>query len=493
MSARSNPPAAADSSADLDEAYCPACSQSFAVTTTTCPSDGAKLILFKATEDPFIGRVLDQRYQVRSPLGRGGMGTVYRAWQLSVDREVALKVVHGKLTADRTASKRFLREARLASRLSQPNIVNVYDFGQTDDGVLYLVMELLRGRTLQVELAGGRRLPPKRVLTIAMQLCDALEAAHAQNIIHRDLKPGNMVILDEPPGRDLLKVLDFGLAKSLLSDSSSNVTNTDAILGTPLYMSPESVQGLPADHRSDLYAVGCILYEALAGTAPFVDSSINLVMAKHMTEAPPPLPPFVPTSMRVLIERLLAKAPADRPQSAAEVRAALAEIQESGVTNGLTNGPTDRHDTIPDTESLMAMSRLGIAATITPAPRSAAAPVETMLGAPAPRRRWVLPAVGAAAVGAGVVAFALTRGSTTPSTPPKPAALPAAVTVDAARAAAPPPDARPTPDAAPPRPDATPAAKPTGPKKPPGTKKPPGDKPPGDKPPPDIGFLPTGS
>ncbi|MEZ4365518.1 MAG: protein kinase [Kofleriaceae bacterium] len=479
-----------------DEAYCPACNESFAMTVAVCPHDGAKLIKFKAQQDPMLGRVLDQRYQVRAPLGKGGMGTVYRAWQLSVDREVALKVVHGKLAADRTAAKRFLREARLASRLSQPNIVNVYDFGQTDDGVLYLVMELLRGRTLGAELKGERRLATKRALTIALQLCDALEAAHAQTIIHRDLKPGNIVILDEPPGRDLIKVLDFGLAKSLLTDTSSRVTNTDAILGTPLYMAPESVQGQPADHRTDLYALGCLLYEMLSGAPPFVDSSVNLVMAKHMTEAPAPLPVFVPAPLRELALRLLAKDPAERPQSAAEVRAALEAVVDSGVAAASVNFD-ERPDTVPDIDrrSLDLARSVGLAETVagdTPMPsidrRSLAVGAATASVAAPRSRRGLMIGVGLVGAGAAAaLAFALTRRSPASSTPVAvpPDAATLAPPIDARPAEAAPDAARPV-DARPAPPDARPAVR-----KPP-TTRPPTTKPPTTKPPrePDIDFLP---
>ena len=155
-------PVNANTEVNAAEAYCSACNQSFPSETKVCPNDGARLIVLAAERDELIGRVLDSRYEIRSPLGKGGMGTVYRGWQLSVDREVAIKVIHPKLSNDRSAVKRFLREARLASRLSQPNIVNVYDFGQSD-GVLYLVMELLRGHTLAGELGQGRRINPKRV------------------------------------------------------------------------------------------------------------------------------------------------------------------------------------------------------------------------------------------------------------------------------------------------------------------------------------------
>jgi serine/threonine protein kinase len=347
----------ADTEVHADEAYCSACNRSFPSETKICPNDGARLIRLAAERDDLIGRVLDERYEIRAPLGKGGMGTVYRGWQLSVDREVAIKVIHPKLSNDRSAVKRFLREARLASRLSQPNIVNVYDFGQSG-GVLYLVMELLRGHTLASELGQSRRINPKRTITIASQLCDALEAAHAQGIVHRDLKPSNIVILDDPPGRDLIKVLDFGLAKSLVQDSGSVVTNTDALLGTPLYMAPEQIEGRESDQRSDLYSLGCMLYEMLSGKPPFVDSAVSAVLARHMSDRPHELPSHVPPRLRALIGQLLAKTPETRLQSAGEVRRVLDEVRESApVVSGETPVATtipDIPDTIPDVSPALA-------------------------------------------------------------------------------------------------------------------------------------------
>lgn len=291
-----------------------------------CPNDGAKLIKLRATPDHLLGRVFDDRYEVRAVLSRGGMGTVYRAWQISVDREVAIKVIHPKLATVRDVAKRFLREARLASRLSQPNIVNVYDFGQSDDGVLYLVMELLRGRPLSAELKGGQILPLRRLVAIGAQICDALDAAHGQGIVHRDLKPHNVVVLDDPPGRDFIKVLDFGLAKSLLYDTTSLVTQTDALLGTPLYMPPEQIAGKASDQRADLYSLGCMLYQMASGHPPFAGDNVNAILAMHLRESPPPLPDAVPPPLTTLIGRLMMKSPDDRPATARLVHAAISAI-----------------------------------------------------------------------------------------------------------------------------------------------------------------------
>lgn len=315
---------------DGDEAYCAACNQSFSLDQMFCPTDGAKLIKLRATPDQLLGRVFDDRYEVRAVLSRGGMGTVYRAWQMSVDREVAIKVIHPKLATVRDVAKRFLREARLASRLSQPNIVNVYDFGQSDDGVLYLVMELLRGRPLSAELKGGRILPIRRIVTIAAQICDALDAAHGQGIVHRDLKPHNVVVLDDPPGRDLIKVLDFGLAKSLLYDTTSLVTQSAALLGTPLYMPPEQIAGKSSDQRADLYSLGCMLYQMACGHPPFSDDNVNAILAMHLRQPPPPVPDTVPVGLTTLIARLMMKSPDDRPATARLVHAALSSIDGDG-------------------------------------------------------------------------------------------------------------------------------------------------------------------
>jgi len=383
-----------------DEAYCAACNQSFTIDAVFCPNDGAKLVKLKAQVDTLIGRVFDNRYEIRAALGHGGMGTVYRGWQRSVDREVAIKVIHAKLATDRNVTKRFLREARLASRLSQPNIVNVYDFGQSeDDGTLYLVMELLRGKPLSKDLEGGRPLPMKRLKVIAKQICDALDAAHGQGIIHRDLKPGNVVILDEPPGRDLLKILDFGLAKSLVQENTSLVTKTDAILGTPLYMPPEQILGKPSDHTADLYSVGCILYQLAMGRPPFVGATINVVLAAHVQEPVPAFGDHVPDALAAVITGLMAKNPADRIQSARIVHDRIDAIEDDASTIG----EIDRAFLTPRPGS---QSGPGLGSPVASPTVAGSPPVShPSLDVP-PRRRWMLPLFGLLVlVAAGFVVF----------------------------------------------------------------------------------------
>jgi serine/threonine protein kinase len=421
---------------EIDEAYCAACNQSFTIDAQFCPNDGAKLIKLKARPDTLIGRVFDNRYEVRAPLGHGGMGTVYRGWQLSVDREIAIKVIHPKLSGDRNIAKRFLREARLASRLSQANIVGVYEFGQTEDGILYLAMELLRGRPLSKDLEAQRPLPMKRIKSIGMQMCDALDAAHSQGIIHRDLKPGNIVILDEPVGRDLIKILDFGLAKSLVQDNTSLVTKTDAILGTPLYMPPEQILGKASDQTADLYSLGCILYQLATGRPPYVGENVNVVLASHVRDPIPEVGDNVPADLKALIQGLMKKEPADRFQKARDVHTAieaLADDPDSILTTRAYNSPPPpgvRSDVI---RSVTAPSMLGLAVTAsTPVPGPG--PVTNpSLDRPPVTRRWVLPVAALALLGGGaVVAFKLT--STDPGTPATGQSGSAPVQSDAERA-----------------------------------------------------------
>jgi serine/threonine-protein kinase len=305
------------------EAYCATCGQSYAPEVTHCPQDGAALVRLAARAS-WTGRVLDGRFELGEPLGKGGMGTVYNARQLSVDREVAVKVIRQAIADEPEVAKRFLREARLASRLVATGLVSIFDFGQTAEGELYLVMELVHGKTLSSIVEAAGRLPAARVVPIALQLCDALEAAHAAGIIHRDLKPGNVMILDEPRSVERVKVLDFGLAKSITSEGTTKLTATDALLGTPLYMAPEQITGQPVDARTDLYALGCVLYEMLAGKPPFADVTMTLVLAMHTGTPPPPLPADVPAPLAATVMRLLEKAPERRYASAGELGAALA-------------------------------------------------------------------------------------------------------------------------------------------------------------------------
>jgi hypothetical protein len=303
------------------EMYCPACDRSFSELEKLCPDDGTALVRLTGQIDSLEGRTLDGRFTLLRRLGRGGMGAVYRARQLSIGRNVAVKVIKPELGADLQAARRFLREARLASRLTSPHSVSVLEFGQSSDGLLYLVMELLQGRTLARVLAEDGAMPPTRVARIGVQLCDALQAAHDHHIVHRDLKPANIVMLDEPSDRDFVKVLDFGLAKSLAGDMTT--TQSGQLMGTPTYIAPETVIDGTVDPRSDLYALGVILFELCQGTPPFTGDNINSLLLQHAYTEPPPLGDHVPEALASVIRRLLDKEMKARFATAAEARAAL--------------------------------------------------------------------------------------------------------------------------------------------------------------------------
>jgi len=327
---------------------CPTCGASFAPPTSRCPTDGTNLVRAGTPVDPLLGTELDGRYTIRDRLAAGGMGTVYRALQHSVGREVAIKVIQRGKT-DEVSVKRFMREAKLAASLSQPNIVAVVDFGQAPDGMLFLVMELCAGRTLHDVIRAEGPFPADRVAHIALQLCDALEAAHGKQIVHRDLKPANVIVLDEPAGRDLIKVLDFGLARSVTGDDEhGSLTSSGVMVGTPHYASPEEILGSTVDARADLYALGAVMYEMANRAPPFSKEGGALAVYGRQTRGE--ILSFAhpaPATLERLIRRLLERSPAARPKSAADVRTMLLEYQsapESALSLDVLSvaGPTQR-------------------------------------------------------------------------------------------------------------------------------------------------------
>ena len=258
------------------------------------------------------------RYEIARELGRGAMGVVYEAVDPNIGRAVALKTIRLDAVATNAEelAQRFRNEARAAGRLSHPNIVTVYDAGE-QDGVLYIAMELLEGRTLQALLAEQRRLPVEQAIDITRQICAGLDFAHAKGIVHRDIKPGNVILASH----GFAKITDFGIARS-----GEAMTLTGQVLGTPHYMSPEQVVGKTLDARSDLFSVGVILYEMLTGERPFDGPSMTTVMYKivHETPAPPrTLDASIHPGLSAAIEKALAKSPEMRFQNGAELVAAL--------------------------------------------------------------------------------------------------------------------------------------------------------------------------
>ncbi len=270
------------------------------------------------TSDPLIGRTLEGRFEIRERMGEGGMGTVYRAYQSSIDREVAIKVVRPENGAKPIAVKRFMREAKLASQVSHPSLVVIHDFGHTFDGLLFLVMELVEGRTLQEELCSGEGMELERFLRIGEQLCSALSAAHQKGIVHRDIKPSNIMLVTSG-SRDMVKVLDFGLAKSTTA-RDVRLTKSKQKVGTPLYMAPEMIRAEASDARSDLYQLGCTLYEMAAGAPPFSAKTVDMLFIMHLEHEPPQLAREGLGPLQSAIMSMLAKDPQQRPQTVEEVR-----------------------------------------------------------------------------------------------------------------------------------------------------------------------------
>ncbi len=269
--------------------------------------------------------LIDGKYRILRTLGEGGAGVVYAAEHVFLRKQVALKVLHPSHAASPAVLARFETEARATSQLEHENIVRVLDFGRSD-GAMYLVMELLQGRSLLEVLAERRQLPPAQALPIITAVLTGLEAAHAHGVIHRDLKPENVFLVERSDGTHGAKLLDFGIAR-LESAEEKRLTSVGAILGTPVYMSPEQARGqLDVDHRADLHAVGVILYETLAGRLPYDGENYNAVLFAIVGGTPPPLravAPEIPPALEAIVMKAFAPDPAARYQSAAELRREL--------------------------------------------------------------------------------------------------------------------------------------------------------------------------
>ncbi|HWS55916.1 MAG TPA: serine/threonine-protein kinase, partial [Pyrinomonadaceae bacterium] len=327
---------------------CPQCGRRFDAGVTLCPEDGTPLRAEptvvsgpsapggSADGDPLVGRTLDEKYRLDERLGEGGMGTVYRATHLLIERPVAVKVLNRRLVTDEAAKERFRREARAAGRLQHSNAVAVTDFGETRDGLVYLVMELLEGRPMRELLAREAPLDPARAVSLMLQVAAAVAAAHDAGVIHRDLKPGNIFVVQRPNAPHLVKVLDFGIAKLAADDTGDGqphdtLTGTGVMIGTPRYMSPEQCDGVPLTPSSDVYSLGVILYEMLTGATPFTGATPLALALKHSAEQPRPpreLAPSVPPALEELVLHALAKSPQERPRDAGDFRRELYGVAE---------------------------------------------------------------------------------------------------------------------------------------------------------------------
>ncbi|MFO0681673.1 MAG: protein kinase [Sandaracinus sp.] len=310
-----------------------------------CPFDGTAL---RDLPDPLLGRVIGGNYLVTQKIGAGGFGTVFRARHEVLGRDVAIKFLNSDLAVDATNRSRFLREAKAANRIDHEHIIDITDYGETEDGMVYLVMELLEGRPLSTELGKGP-ISVSRAIDIATQVASALARAHELDVIHRDIKPDNIYLVDQQGRRDFVKLLDFGLAHM---KGELRLTATGAVFGTPEYMAPEQARGAPLTYAADLYALGCVIFQMLTGQLPFSGSTPDLIL-KHMRE-PPPLPSSrargIPQDVDQLVHKLMDKDPKKRHRDAHHLVEELRRVAESLPASGVRISVQPRkNDTIPST------------------------------------------------------------------------------------------------------------------------------------------------
>lgn len=400
--------AVSDAHVDAGDAVriCPTCGSSYASIAVFCARDGVRLVAAdEDSHDPYLGmRVLDQ-FEIEERIGSGGMGRVYRARQRHLGRDVALKILRSDLLANAEAVRRFQREAEVTTALDHPNVVRVFFLGELPDGIPYLLMEYLPGPSLADVLREERALPWKRALSLALSICDGIGEAHAHGIVHRDVKPENVIVMRRGTDGETCKVLDFGIARLLGARESLAATQAGVVFGTARYISPEGAAGEPTDARSDVYSIGVLLYQLLAGRPPFDGDSPVAILMKHLSDAPPDVRDVasapIPDALGEVVMRALAKSPDARFADARAFGAALREAC----------------DVVP----MPAPSGAEI--------EDASARDEAALP-PLPMRRvdlrWVA-AVFSFVLGAGaVITGALLFGEKTPSTSPAPSATPSA-------------------------------------------------------------------
>ncbi len=273
--------------------------------------------------------ILAGKYQIVKFISRGSAGLVYQAKHIMLDKVFAIKVLASNDITNETSSERFQREARAAASLSHPNIITVHDFGVLPEGTLYLAMEYLEGETLAALLESKGHLDFQQAVPIFIQVCLALEYAHTQGVIHRDLKPSNIMLVKDYKGENLAKVIDFSIAKfTRPKPNQKTITKPGQIFGTPLYMSPEQCMGKRPDNRSDIYSLGCVMYEALCGAPPLLGDTMLTTIYKHVNDLPLPMSKqlphnSIPEELEAIIFKALQKEPDNRYQSANQLRAVL--------------------------------------------------------------------------------------------------------------------------------------------------------------------------
>ena len=323
---------------------CPECRNAIEDAARFCPYCGAASAATQdAPADPWIGRVVNGKFRVEALVGQGGMGRVYRAKHLTLDRPVVLKMLHKDFSTDPQVVQRFQREARAASRLNHPNSIAVLDFGEAEDGTLFMAMEFLAGRDLARIVADEFPLGEGRIVRIGAQILSALAEAHVQGIVHRDLKPENVMVEPRRGEPDFVKVLDFGIAKITSPGANEpKLTQAGLVCGTPEYMSPEQARGAELDSRTDLYSMGVILYQLATGELPFQSDTPVGFLTKHLAEIPVPARERwadVSEALEAVISRAMEKDASRRFQTADEMRDALLAVDPAAATASPPPGP----------------------------------------------------------------------------------------------------------------------------------------------------------
>ena len=409
-----------------DQKVCPTCGTEYPLSERFCPRDGSALRSAVVSED-LLGSIVADRYHILKKLGEGGMGTVYLAEHVKMGRKSALKVMNPGMNTDPDAIARFNREASNASRLSHPNICGIYDFGETPDGMIYLAMEFIEGSSLTSLIEKAGQLPAPRAASIVHQTADALQVAHDAGIVHRDLKPDNIMVSKNRDGSDLVKVVDFGIAKASSSDAQK-VTKTGMVVGTPEYMSPEQLAGDKLDGRSDIYSLGLVAFNCLTGMLPFAAETAQEAMIMRLTDKPRSLAdvkPEVawPAALQATLDRALARDTDDRYTSAAafgrEFAAAIADMPMTQAVEAGTmvmNAAASGKQNVPETRvnaprpSAKTLPMEAPAEARKPAARAAAAPAPAPSGSKVP----MIAGVGgglAAVVGVGLYLSGMFNGA----------------------------------------------------------------------------------
>lgn len=340
---------------------CPTCSNQWPDEQKFCPNDGSALKSTSGSAD-LVGSVIAGNYHITKKLGEGGMGAVYLGEHVKMGRKSAIKVMTQSMAHDPDAIARFNREATNAARINHPNVCAIYDFGETSDGLIYLAMEFIEGGSLSSVVEQGP-VPPARAAAILEQAGQALSAAHHLGIVHRDLKPDNIMISKGRDGTDVVKVVDFGIAKAMGGEEGQKVTKTGLVVGTPEYMSPEQLSGDKLDGRSDIYSLALVFYRMLTGTLPFQADSAQETMIKRLTDDPMPLNDAMPGSnfparLQAVMDRALTRMPAERYASASEFARDAARALEGVIQEPVGNeGATQLIDTAKTAQ--IAQTRVG--------------------------------------------------------------------------------------------------------------------------------------